>query len=259
MNRTIGLAALLGLLATAPFASRAAAQCGSLGSGMLIGFQNGDVFAYETNYNNATYSSTIGSQLTVVGIINSFCAPLDNENATDPSKEYTFVWTLTALTNTATSPFGTSGTKYDTDYGNGTFVIYEGSPRNAPTAATLGSFGPPPNAVVPPNYLDGSLVLSGQFLNPLHVTVTRSSLNNWSGSFNGQYFFTGGADYGKVGGATSNINGLWCPAYVTGTGNANGRCSLPSGYSAHPNGKWDSPSSTPATHTTWGAIQALYR
>lgn len=252
MKRTIGVAALLGLLATGAFASLASAQCGTLGSGLLISFNNNDVFAYETAYDNTTNMSTLGSQLTVVGFVNLFCAPLADQDATDPSKEYTFIWNAMSAGTVGPSPFGISGSKWDTDYMNGTFTIYMGSPRNAPTAATLPPS--PPNATVPITFTDGTAILTGTFNNPLHVTVTKGSTGNYSGSFNGTYQFTGGTLFGRVGNAPSNVNGLWCPA-----GSGSGHCTMPAGYSAHPNGKWDSPSSTPANVTTWGSIQALYR
>ncbi len=259
MKRTIGLAALLGTLAAGVFATNALAQCsGTVGTGMLISFNNGDVFAWDSLYDAPNYAYPAGTELKVVGFVNQFCAPLDGE-APNGTTEYTFYWRGLTSGGTSSSPFGTSGTRYDTDFTGGTFEIYKGSPKNAPTAATIGGFGPPPNGTVPVTFRDGTLILTGVFLDPLHVAVTRSSLNNWSGSLNGLYQFTGGTLYNKVGGATANVNGLWCAAYVAGTGSANGRCTLPAGYSGHPSGKWDSPSSTSAQPTTWGAIQQLYR
>lgn len=252
MKRTIGVAALLGLLAAGAFTSTASAQCGALGSGLLISFNNGDVFAYESNYNVATYLSAPGSQLTVVGFVNQFCAPLQDQDPTDPSKEYTFIWNAVSAGTVGPAPFGASGLKWDTDYLSGTFTIYMGSPRNAPTLATLPAN--PPNATVPVNFTDGTAILTGTFNDPLHVTITKNSTGTFSGSVNGTYQFNGGTLFGRVGTATSNVNGLWCSA-----GSGSGHCTLPAGYSAHPSGKWDSPSSTPATPSTWGSIQSLYR
>ena len=247
MKSKIGVAATLGILAAGVLAPEAFAQCGT---GVMIKFDN-DGFAYETSYNNATYMSSPGSQLTVVGIITLFCAPFTDLNPADPNKEYTFIWDGLTSAGTVSSPYGSSGTKYDTDYVGGGFRIYEGSPRNAPTAATLPAN--PPNATVPVNFTDGTLILQGA-LSGFHTAITRSSLGNYSGSFRSDYACTGGTLYNRVGEGTSLLSGLWCAA---GTGN--GRCSMPAGYSAHPNGKWDTPATTATSPTTWGTIKQLYR
>ena len=33
----------------------------------------------------------------------------------------------------------------------------------------------------------------------------------------------------------------------------------PTGYRAHPNGKWDSPPTTATSRSTWGTLKQLYR
>jgi hypothetical protein len=247
MKRKIGVAALIGLVAAGALAAAASAQCISP---TLIKFDN-DTFAYETNYNNATYMSAVGSQLTVVGIITCFGPPLDFLNANMPAKQYT-VW-LTGLTSMGTvavvGPPNTWNTSYST--GSAQFFIFEDSSTPAPTAATLPPN--PPNATVPSTFTDGTIILSGT-IDYFHTLITQGSTGHWSGSFNALYTATGGTQYPKVGGAQANLNGLWCSL---GTGVS--QCSLPAGYSAHPSGKFDQPSSTPARPSTWGRMKMLYR
>ena len=68
---------LAALVTAVAFAGSASAQCGN---GLLIKF-DADAFAYETNYDAPTYTSSPGSQLNVVGIVSLFCAPLNDLNA----------------------------------------------------------------------------------------------------------------------------------------------------------------------------------
>jgi hypothetical protein len=248
MKRKIGVAMLAGLLTLVSFAGSASAQCGT---GLLIKF-DADAFAYETNYNPATFISTNGSQLNVVGIVSVFCAPLNVFDPNDPNKEYTFHFTgLTSAGTTTTNLIG-GATRYQTSYGNGTFVIYEGTPRNAPTAAG-GMPVNPPNAAVPALFTDGTPILSGTLTNFV-TTVTRSSIGTYQTSFRSDYMFTGGTQYALVSQyGVGLMNGAWCA-----TGTATGLCQNPAGYSAHPNGKFDQPT-TAAQSSTWGAIKQLYR
>jgi len=254
MMRKIGFAALLALLAASAVANRASAQdC----TAALIKF-DADAFAYETTYNPATFISSAGSQLNVVGIVSLFDGALDMLDATDPSKEYTFLWTgLTSAGTVGPTPIAGGATRWQTTYTGGTFRIYEGTPRNAPTSA--GGMPPsPPNATVPANFTDGTLILEGTIAT-LVTTITRFSNGTTSGSFRvDPYTFTGpigGTYYTQVAGTSCILGGLWCP---TGTGN--GQCNNAAGYSAHPNGKWDGPSDpTAVSSSTWGAIKQLYR
>ena len=253
MKRKIGLAASLALLAATALVGSASAQCST---DPLIKF-DADAFAYESNYNPATYISSAGSSLNVVGIVSLFGGALSDLNAADPAKEYTFLWTgLTSAGTVGPTPIAGGATRWQTTYTGGTFRIYEGTPRNAPTAA--GGMPPnPPNATVPANFTDGTLILEGS-IPTLVTTVTRFSNGSFSGSFRvDPYSFTGpigGTYYNRVQGTSCVLGGLWCV-----TGASGGQCSNPAGYSAHPNGKWDGPPPVEVSSSTWGAIKQLYR
>jgi hypothetical protein len=251
MKRKIGLAASLALLAATALTGSASAQC----STALIDFDA--ALAYESNYNVATYISTAGSQLNAAGVVAVFGGALADLDANDPTKEYTFVWTgLTSAGTVGPTPIAGGATRWQTNYTGGTFQIYEGSPRNAPT--NTADFAPnPPNAMVPANFTDGTLILEGT-IPTLVTTVTRFSNGVFSGSFRvDPYTFTGpvgGTYYNRVIGASCLLGGLWCVS-----GAANGQCTNPTGYSAHPNGKWDGPPPVEVESSTWGAIKQLYR
>jgi len=243
MKKIYGVAAVLALL-TVGVATSAFAQCGT---GVMIKF-DADAFAYETNYTPGTYNSAIGSQLSIVGLVSYFCAPMAALDPSDPNTEYSFY--ITSLTSGGTQVFGPFGgtTFYETDYAGGTFEIHEGSPENAPTAA--GGMPALPSVLVPATFIDGPVVLSGTFSN-FHTSVSVNGANI-NGSFIADYVASGGSYFGAVGNGSAKFQGNWCvvPA-PTGC--------VPATYSAHPNGKWDTPPTTAATSTTWGSIKQLYR
>jgi hypothetical protein len=242
MKKIFGVAATLAVLSAAA-ASSAFAQCGT---GVMIKF-DADAFAYETAYNNATYISSPGSQLSIVGITDLFCTPLNFLNALDPSTEYTFYCTGLTSGGTIVTPVGPT-TFYQTAYSGGTWAIYAGSPRNAPTAA--GGMPALPSPQVPGNFIDGTLILSGTFSGfSTTVTVNGANIN---GSFNSNYMATGGLYFPLIGNGSALFAGNWC---VT---SAPAGC-VPATYSAHPNGKWDTPSTTAALPSTWGRLKTLYR
>lgn len=260
MKSKIGVPAAIGLLATALLATAAAAQCMPPGDnpGVMIKF-DADAFAYETAYTPATFTSAAGSQLTVVGIVSVFCNPFSDLNPADPSTEYTFIWDGLTSVGTTYKTVGASGMQYTSRYVGGGFRIYAGSPRNAPTAATLPALPAP--GVVPDAFTDGTMILGGVMSDTLFVIVTRSSIGSYTNSFRANYQCTGGTLYDRVGNAISLISGAWCavppnnpdPPYPTGT------CQLPVGWSAHPNGKWDVPVTVPALRSTWGKVKTMYR
>jgi hypothetical protein len=242
MKRTIGVAVLLGLLSLGALTTQASAQCGT---GPMIDW-DAHCFAYETNYNPATFTSAAGSNLTVVGIVELFCSPLSFLDPDDPTKEYTFVFSgLTSAGTGHLTPFPGLDV-WQTDYVGGTFAIYEGTPRNAPLAGAMPAN--PPNASVPANFADGTLILSGTLSN-FYTEITQQTGQPANGSFTANYEFTGGSLYPLVQNTGEGfMQGLWC---VTG-------CQIETGYSAHPDGKFDTPP-TPAVTSTWGTIKTLYR
>jgi hypothetical protein len=245
MKRKIGAAVALGLLATALSATVATAQC----DGVMIKF-DGDAWAYETIYNTSTLMSTAGSQLTVVGIVSLFCPPFLDLNPANPDTEYTFIWDGLTSLGTVAKVRG-SGMQYTTNYLGGGFRIYAGSPRNAPTATSLPALPAP--GVVPDLFVDGPMILSAG-MDTLVVIVSRNSLGTYSGSFRANYQFTGGTLYNRVTGLVSLMDGGWC--VVPPSGAPGGTCLLPTGWTAHPNGKVDP---VPAVPSTWGMIKTLYR
>lgn len=256
MRSKIWVAAAMGLLATTLSTTMAFAQCPAPSdtAGLMIKF-DADAWSYETAYTPATFSSAAGSQLTVVGIVSLFCAPFLGLDPLDPAKEYTFVWDGLVSQGTVTQTMGASK-RYTTVYTGGNFRIYEGSPRNAPTA-------PPPAlpspGVVPDAYADGTLILSGA-MEPMTSIVNRTSAGTYNGSFKGNYRATGGSYYEQVGDAVNLIDCLLYPVPASNTPPIpTGTGVLPAGWSAHLNGKWDMPHTVPVLPSTWGKIKSMYR
>jgi hypothetical protein len=261
MKSKIWVVAVMGLLATSLSATVAAAQCtpAPAETGVMIKF-DADAWAYETAYTSATFSSAAGSQLTVVGIVSKFCYPFADLDPADPNTEYTFIWDGLTSVGTTSKPYGLSGTQYTSRYVGGGFRIYAGSPRNAPTAAA-GLPDLPDLGVVPDAFTDGTMILGGVMTDTLFAIVTRSSTGTYTNSFRANYQCTSGTLYYRIDNGISLISGAWCavppnnpdPPYPLGT------CQLPVGWSAHLNGKWDTPSTVPTMSSTWGKIKTLYR
>jgi hypothetical protein len=243
MKRKIGVAALLGLLTTFSLATSAMAQCGT---GPMI-VLNTNTFAYETVAPGAPYLSASGSTLTVVGLAQLFCTPFLDLNPASADTEYTVVFSGLVSGGTTTNHVGSTFI-YTTHYSGGQFGFYQDHPKNAPTSAAAMPANPP-NAVVPANYQDGTLILSGTF-SGFTVQVTQTGTNPANGSWLTNFQFTGGSLFSRVSTlGTALAQGNFC---VTG-------CLPPAGgYSAQLDGKFDSPT-TPAHSSTWGAIKQLYR
>jgi hypothetical protein len=239
MKKMIGVAVLLGLLAAGiTTTSFAQPPCGT---GQIIDWDaNG--FTWETPANPVGNVSPAGNSLNMVALVNLFCAPFADLDPNDPGTEYTIVFSgLSNALATAVIPAG-STTVWNTNYGSGTFVIYAGTPRNAPSYLAM----PPPGGIVPANYADGTAILSGTVAN-FRVQITKTGTNPANGSFRSDYTFTGGTLYSRVAGTgVGLLHGLW---------NLSG---APAGYSAHPDGKFDNPP-TAVRPSTWGAIKQLYK
>ncbi len=263
MNRKIGVAALLSLLAVGALSTNAFSVCNALlpcsGGPCPVFIQfDADCFAYETAYTKTGFNSSPGSQMTIVGIITSFNTPLGFLNAADPLKEYTFVVTGLTSQGTIVSLNGPT-TNYDTNYDSltvGSFTIWEGSPRNAPTAGTMNS-NPPGGLTVPANFQDGTAILTGTLCG-FHTNVSKTG-SIVGGSFRATYHFTNpnapgpppvGNLFNAVGDGEGAYGGNWC---------ANLAGCTPTGYSAHPNGKWDLSPTTAVSPSTWGRLKSLYR
>jgi hypothetical protein len=255
MKKKIGVAAVLGLLGMAALVPSASATAVCTGTpSPFISFNVDTVFAYETSYNNATYTSAPGSILTVLGKVVCFGSPFNV--LAGNNKEYSVVIQVKTVAGTSFSSPIPGTAVYDTDYndpsGPQSFAIYEDATPDLPGPLTVGT---PASALA---LFDGSeagvtAILSGT-IDYFHTQITKSSTNRWSGSFNALYHSTGGTLYGAVGNGQANLNGLWCSL---GTGIQ--QCTLPVGYSAHPSGKFDQPGTTPTQTTTWGRIKTIYR
>ncbi|OGF15754.1 MAG: hypothetical protein A2W00_02000 [Candidatus Eisenbacteria bacterium RBG_16_71_46] len=245
MKKFFGVAAVLGSLAAGVLASPAMA-IGPCDTGVLIDW-DADGFAYETAYTPATFNSALGSQLTCVGHVSLFCTPFDDleANILINAKEYTFIFKNLVSAGTVVSGGG-GFNQYDTDYTGGVFEIWEDTYGDAPRAST--PMPPnPPNASVPSKFINGTKILEGT-ISDFHTEIT-SFMGSANGSFRANWLFTGGTLYNRVAALGPNLmQGVWV---VTPS-------SLPTGYSAHPDGKFDAPS-TPARSSTWGTIKSLYR
>lgn len=259
--RTIGVMTA-GILSLTAFIGAASAQCPPLlpPSSVMIEF-DANSFAYEPNYNLATFTSISGNMLTMVGIIDKFYAPLAFLTPADPTKEYTFVVTNLISTGTVVTPSGPT-TFYRTNYTGGTFTIYEDSPENAPLAGAMGA-NPYGGATVPANFQDGTAILTGELCG-FSFTVTKTQIGanppTYGGNFTSTYKFTNpnapgappaGNLFNLVGDGQAGFNGLWCARPASSC--------IPANYIGHPNGVWNSPPTTATTRSTWGTLKQLYR
>jgi hypothetical protein len=237
MIRKIGVAALIGLLAAGTISSSARAQCGT-GPSIVLSTAT---FGYESpSAVTAPYVSPAGNSLTIVGLVQLFCSPFADLDASDPSTEYTIV--LSGLTSLGTThPFSSL---WVTSYSGGTFTIYQDSPRNAPTTAAGMPAATDPS--IPGLYTGGTPILSG--------TLSGFNLNTQSsgaGGYSASATFTGGTLYSRVAGTG--------PVIMQGALCAASGCLPPAGgYSAQFDGKFDTPV-TAAEKSTWGSLKLLYR
>src|SRR5215470_5804666 len=121
MKSKLAVAMTTGILALGALASvaRADFQCAP---GGMIEFDS-DCFAYESNYNNATFTSAVGSQLNVVGIVALWCAPFADLEADRQAgnNEYTFLFTGLVSQGTVLGANGPTSL-WDTDYTGGQFL-----------------------------------------------------------------------------------------------------------------------------------------
>jgi hypothetical protein len=213
-------------------------------------------YAWESNYNAATYISNPGSFLNAVGIVDDFAGPLSVLEPVPAGTEYTYWMTNLISQGTVITPGGFANT-YRTVYATGgagpNILLFTG-----PTNASFGTN--PPNATVPSTFNDGSLVLSGSF-QQLTVTFIRRNSD--------QVVLSGNADSGTPsiangvfnGGsalALVSSNGQPCPFRVTGGWLAKAG-SFPAGFTAHFDGKIDIDCPTPALESTWGRVKGQYR
>jgi hypothetical protein len=200
--------------------------------------------AYFYSATATPFNAPPGSELLAVGIISAFDAPFGDLDAGDPTREYTFVLYGLISQGTVTSGIP-STTFYTTSYAGGTIEIYEDlTPESA--------FDPnPPNATVPANYTDGTLILSGSFTS--FITQTNNFTAFQTGNAEGDINWTGGALLDRT-----VRDGQPCPGLLTGGMTWRPDVLIP-GYLFRHDGKIDLNCPTPTQPSTWGRIKSLYR
>lgn len=189
-------------------------------------------------------NSPLGGQFFGVGIISDFNPPFDDLDPNDPTKEYTFY--IQGLVSQGTVSYGVPGQQfYTTDYSGGTFALYEGTPRNS-------SFAPnPPNAIVPSTFVDGTLLLSGNFTS--FQTQTNDFTSFQVGAIEGEINFTGGTMLDRT-----MRGGQPCPGLFTGGATWRPSILIP-GYIFRHDGKLDLNCPVPVQTGSWGKVKAQYR
>lgn len=195
----------------------------------------------------ATFSP-VGDTLVGVGTVSHFGPPLEflNPLISPPGpNEYTiYVRALTSLGTTTSGP--PAFTFYSTNYSGGTIAIFEDTTPD-------GSFDPnPPNAGVPGDFADGTLILYGTFSN-FYTQVDNFSTKN-TGNAEGTIAWTGGSLLPLTGDA--NVKS--CPGLFTGGITFYPPVMIP-GYVYRDDGKIDFNCPTPAVNSTWGKIKSSYR
>ena len=141
-------------------------------------------------------------------------------------------------------PTGPPATEfYTTEYTGGFIELYEGTPRDA-------VFTPnPPNGDVPSTFINGTLILSGQF------TSLSTQTNNFTqfktGNMEGEIAWTGGTLLSRV----NDGNGQPCPGLLTG-GVTWEPSVVPAGYIFRHDGKIDLNCPVPVNVSTWGRIKS---
>jgi len=252
MKRILGVAAVLMALGSATtFAATAVdPSCPATGVKGVMFDWDANCFAYETSYNNATFISSPGSQLVVVGKLTITCPPFD-DLLPDATNEYTFVFDQ--LTSAGTPPPTIVGTTsiWNCNYGNGRFRIFKDGALNAPNACCM-PVAPGGGAIIP-EFQDGTLILQGTLPN-FRTQITKSGTNPPNGSFKTDIYSYSplGTLFSRTATVIPDIaQGLWC--VTTGC--------VPASYSAHPDGKMDAKydPTTASRTSTWGSIKMLYR
>ncbi|MEO5989887.1 MAG: hypothetical protein ABIU54_09285 [Candidatus Eisenbacteria bacterium] len=187
----------------------------------------------------------LGGEFKMVGVISGFDVPLQELNALDPTKEYTFY--VHNLISGGTVASGTpTMTFYETYFAGGTIEVYEDLSPDA-------SFDPnPPNAGVPSDFIDGTMILSGNFS---RFVVQSNNFTVYKvGNIEGDITWTGGTMLDRF----RRIGGEICPGLYAG-GSTWNTSVVPAGYLFRHDGKIDLQCPTPTTGSTWGRIKSLYR
>jgi len=203
--------------------------------------------AYTWEIGATPTNSPPGGEFKLVGIVSMFGPPLDFLNAADPTKEYTFyVHNLISL-GTVAYPGPPGKFFYQTHYSGGTIELYEDT---TPEPASFDAN--PPNATVPANFIDGTLLLSGSFTGFIVESNNFTAFN--TGSLEGDILWSGGSLIGSLGGG----GGEPCPGLFLG-GTTWYPPVIPTGYIYRHDGKIDLQCPTASRPSTWGRVKTLYR
>src|SRR5262245_44792766 len=210
----------------------------------IIDWDPGEYYAPGTT---TVYNAPVGDSLWVVGTISAFGGTLAFLNPTIRTYESTFYLSGMSSTGTGTTPFPPYGNIYVTPYAGGTIEIYEDTSPEA-------SFDPnPPNATVPSNFRDGTLILSGTVSN-MYWQTNDFPTGFQTGISEANILWTGGAYFDKV----QRIGGEACPSLFTG--GITWRTGLvPVADLSRHDGKIYLECPTPAQNSTWGRLKSLYR
>lgn len=205
---------------------------------LLISFTG---FDYQ-NPNPSSVYLDIGEGYKVVGFVTS-AGPIITTWIDFSSYEYTvFIRDLTVNGNFFTFP---NLTVTFADNGRGGYYA-DAFPADGGTAATYGIN--PPNATAPSTFIDGSERITGD----IDQMVLVYNYNTGQGNFAGNMTLDGGPDLIYI--PPSQRPG-WVLGGLIGPPNP----SIPTGYNHQLDGECRIPGKTPAAHTTWGAVKALYR
>ena len=211
--------------------------------------QAGPVIDWDPIFFYAPPTSTFNNQpagnaLWGVGTVSKFDAPLQFLDASDPTKEYTIY--MYGFSSLGTSTIGPPATQfYTTDYSGGTIEIYEDLSPDANYGTN------PPNATAPSTFVDGTLILKGDFTS---FTVQTNNFTSFqTGNAEGDIDWNGGTLV-----ALMSQGGEECPGLFTGGLTWRTSLLMP-GYLFRHDGKIDLQCPTPAEPSTWGKVKANYR
>lgn len=225
-----GIATLSALLAAGVFATASLAA-----TNPVIDWSGPESAAYEPNF-VAPHNSVAGNELTIVGKIQLFQAPLNGFDAGDPTREYTFVFD--DLISQGTVDLGPIRR---TNYTGGRWRVFEDLTPDR-------NFGTnPPNATSPSTFEDGGLILEGTFTG----FYTVSNETGFSGNYNADIVATGGSALNLLA-----ADGSLC-GYLIGVWNRTAG-SFPTGYIRSCDGKFDFfGCPVPVENSTWSRVKSL--
>lgn len=184
-------------------------------------------------------NSPLGSQLIGVGTVSNFGPPLEFLNPNIGPYEYTIYLYGLISQGTSAGPF------YVTNYSGGFIEIREDTTPDASYDAN------PPNAGVPSDFQDGTVILSGQFTGFFTQINGLSSFN--TGNAEGTIQWTGGTLLPYTGQGAEP-----CPGLFTGGLTYYPPVMIP-GYVYRHDGKIDFNCPTPTHSETWGKVKSQYR